>query len=1298
MPPKKNKEESGDPKTKKTDESDDSNDEGSFHSIPRISFTDLSKSMTAFSGDDDYSVETWIKDFDEISVLMNWNEVEKLIYSKRLLAGTAKLLSRTVTTNSWDDLKKELKEEFGKKLSSAAVHKRLASRKMKPNETYQQYFLHMKEISMLGHIDDNALMEYVIDGIRDTEINKSMLYEAVDMKEFRKKLNLYAEIRKKISTAPQHKPTLQQQKVGSPSTSKGKAYVRTKRCYNCGDTDHESPTCTKGLKCFRCNEFGHKSNTCPMNGKKTLKIQRNENEHHQTPYKEVKINDVTAKVLIDTGSDVNLVNETYFKEVNGEKYDYDPNSVLSLTGIAEYEIQTKGSFTGKIQMDESYFESKFYIVDDNAIPTGIILGNPILNEVELNFKVEGVSAKKVLHLTTTTEYDEVTYDIGDSRYTDKIRQMIEDYDPKNRKKESNVELKIILSDENPIYQSPRRLAPLEKEIVNKQIDEWLDKGIIQPSKSDFASPIVLAKKKDGSFRLCIDFRRLNKKIIKERYPLPLIEDQIDRLKNAKMFTSLDLKNGFLHVNVDKFSRKYTSFVTPLGQYEFLKMPFGLCTASSVFQRFINDVFRDFIIDGTALAYLDDLIIPSATEEEMLIKLQRIFKTAEEYGIEFNWKKCQFFKREIAYLGYVIREGEISPSKDKVIAVSKFSTPNNIKSVQSFLGLTGYFRKFVRNYSLIARPLTDLLKKGTEFNFDEKCMEAFKELKTILCQSPVLGIYNPNLETELHTDASADGFGAVLLQRSPKDNLMHPIYYMSKKTSSAERKYHSYYLEIMAIAEAIKKFRVYLLGIKFKIVTDCSALTMTLQKNDLPPRVARWALLLEEYDYTIEHRPKTRLKHADALSRQPVKKVNVLTETAARLGRAQDEDLKIKLLKKLLEKEPFEDYVLDHNVLWKVKDGAKLMVVPKRMQNEIIRKCHEKGHFGVKKTAELLTREYHFENLNEKVKNVIDNCVECILISHKRGKKEGMLNPIDKGDTPLSTYHIDHLGPLTSTNKNYRYILTVVDGFTKFTWIYPTKTLSTEEVLERLKLQQQTFGSPHRIITDRNASFTSNAFKEYCEVENIVHHAITTGQPRGNGQVERMHQVIINVLSKLSTDDPTKWYKHVSAVQRCINGSYQRSIKMSPFELLTGVKMKDKNDDILELIEEENVQNFTEQRDELRKRAKESIQNIQEENRKYYNRKRREAIQYKVGDLVAIKRTQFVQGYKLYPKYLGPYEITKRKRNDRYDLKRVGQGEGPINTSSSADMMKPWVPVAATDTSSDSSGTDEDQDGRVGLVE
>ncbi|XP_062532887.1 uncharacterized protein K02A2.6-like [Bombyx mori] len=642
---------------------------------PQISFCELEKSMTAVSGDDAYGVDTFIKDFEDIANLMQWTGIEKLIYAKRLLKGTAKLFLRSLTgTTTWELLKTGLKEEFGLHLNSAAIHKTISNRKMKPGETYQQYFLQLKELAVLGNIEDDALMEYIIDGIPDNEMNKTILYGASNIKEFRKKLDLYAEIKKKCRTSNK---AYNQSTTSKPTTSGWKKPLPKKRCFNCGDLDHESSGCSKGIKCFRCNDFGHKSTDCPKNIKKTLEIKCNKENESQAPYKEVMINNVMVKSLIDTGSDVNLMNESTFTQIQGDTCNYHPDLVQSLTGIGDCEVHTRGSCTPRIEIDGCQCEATFYIIEDDKIPVDVIIGNPILQDIELSFKSGVISAKRILQLTMLEDQTEEPMIIGNFKYKDQIEKILTEYDPGKCCKESKVELKLLLTDETPVYQNPRRLSPLELEIVDKQIKEWLKDGVIKPSNSDFASPIVLAKKKNKGYRLCVDYRKLNKKIIKERFPLPLIEDQIDRLKDATMFTTLDLKNGFFHVNVCKESQKYTSFVTPRAQFEFQKMPFGLSVGPSVFQRFLNDVFQDLILDGVVLTYLDDLILP--------------FKLLKE-----------------------------------------------------------------------ARPLTNLLKKGVIFNYDEECEKAVETLRTILCQSPVLQIYNQDLETELHTDASADGYGAILL--------------------------------------------------------------------------------------------------------------------------------------------------------------------------------------------------------------------------------------------------------------------------------------------------------------------------------------------------------------------------------------------------------------------------------------------------------------------------------------------------------------------------------------------------------
>lgn len=263
----------------------------------------------------------------------------------------------------------------------------------------------------------------------------------------------------------------------------------------------------------------------------------------------------------------------------------------------------------------------------------------------------------------------------------------------------------------------------------------------------------------------------------------------------------------------------------------------------------------------------------------------------------NWKKCTFLKRKVEFLGHIIGGGSVRPSAGKIKSVQKFPVLKGRKDIQSFLGLSGYFRKFVLDYAIIARPLSDLLKGNQKFVFGAEQEESFNNLKKVLTSEPVLRIYKPDAITELYTYASKIGYGAILLQKDAADEAFHPVHYMSRKTSDAEKKLHSYELEVLAIINALKKFQIYLQGIQFKIVTDCDAFRKTLDKHDLAAKVARWALFLEGFKYEVEHRAGTRLRHVDALSRYPVLAVN--DAVTQRIQKQQDEDERLRVIKQIL---------------------------------------------------------------------------------------------------------------------------------------------------------------------------------------------------------------------------------------------------------------------------------------------------------------------------------------------------------------------------------------------------------------
>lgn len=406
----------------------------------------------------------------------------------------------------------------------------------------------------------------------------------------------------------------------------------------------------------------------------------------------------------------------------------------------------------------------------------LILGTDLINKINLYVEEGKITVRKpsaeiraanrlpeIFKIELTSESSDVDLSHLTSEHKNNVSDIINKYNP-TQKCETEYKMTIVLRDDEPVYQRPRRLSPSKKEKVSAHVNEWLTAGIIQPSLSDYASPVVLVKKKTGETRLCVDYRQLNKKIIKDRYPLPLIDDQLDALQGASVFSTIDLRNGFFHVPVEKESRKYTSFVVPDGQYEFLYAPFGLCNSPAVFQRFINQIFRELIRDGVVLTYVDDIIVPSADFEVALSGLEKVLCVAERFGLDINWGKCKFLQTRVEFLGLIIENGSTRPTEHKTEAVMRFPQPKTIKQVQSFLGLTGYFRKFIKNYALIARPLSNLLKMNVKFEFGAKEKEAFDKLKFILSEKPLLRLYKQEAETELHTDASMYGFGAILFQK------------------------------------------------------------------------------------------------------------------------------------------------------------------------------------------------------------------------------------------------------------------------------------------------------------------------------------------------------------------------------------------------------------------------------------------------------------------------------------------------------------------------------------------------------
>ncbi|UYV64551.1 hypothetical protein LAZ67_3001165, partial [Cordylochernes scorpioides] len=419
----------------------------------------------------------------------------------------------------------------------------------------------------------------------------------------------------------------------------------------------------------------------------------------------------------------------------------------------------------------------------------------------------------------------------------------------------------------PVCLRPYKTTASEREAIREIVREWKDNGIVTETRSPYASPVLLVRKKTGDHRLVVDYRRLNIQTVKDKFPLPRIDDLLEGLRNAKFFTTLDLAHGYLQIPLTDKAKLKTAFITPDDTGQFERMIFGLANAPAEFQRLMHTVLGP-LLNKKAFCYLDDVIIPAKDWREMIERLREVLERIRSAKLTLKPSKCEFGRREVEFLGYVISTGGLKPGPRKIKAIEEFPEPKNVHDIRRFLGLTNFFRRFVKDFARKAEPLSRLTKKGSQFEWKEEQRRSFGGLRKDLVEYPVLAHYNPELKTEVHCDASAEGLAGMVLQMD-EDCKWRLVYCVSKKTTEAEKMYHSSKLELMAIVWTLDRLRQFLVGIKFTVVTDCQALVYMNAKKTTNPQIARWYNLIQEYDFEIRHKPGEKMAHVDGMSRAPV---------------------------------------------------------------------------------------------------------------------------------------------------------------------------------------------------------------------------------------------------------------------------------------------------------------------------------------------------------------------------------------------------------------------------------------------
>lgn len=608
------------------------------------------------------------------------------------------------------------------------------------------------------------------------------------------------------------------------------------------------------------------------------------------------------------------------------------------------------------------------------------------------------------------------------------------------------------------------------------------------------------------------------------------------------------------------------------------------------------------------------------------------------------------------MGHEISPESIQLGRTKLTAVSQFPIPKNVHDIRQFIGLCSYFRKFIKNFAIIARPLTDLTKKNAVWMWGSEQVKSFDELKQCLCTKPVLALYDPALPTEIHTDACKSGIAGMLMQKQ-SENTLRPVMYFSRVTSEEESMYHSYELETLAVVESLRRFRVYVVGKHVKVVTDCTAVRATLTKRDIIPRIARWWLAIQDYDISVEYRPGDRMKHIDALSRNPIDAVNVNKLVVADwffTVQYQDEKLKqiIDQLKNgSADSEITNNYDICNDRLYRKTLNGNRLVVPTLARWKIMQMHHDDvGHVGLKRCTELIKKDYWFPKMSRFIRKYVNACLYCAYGKGEHGREEGYLHPIAKPTEPMRVVHIDHLGPFCKTKKGHCCMLVLTDAFSKFVIAEPTRTVNSVETIRNLKKIFSLFGYPDRVVTDHGKAFTSRYFKKFSIEKQFKHTLTSIACPRANGQVERTNRTILNALRAADPSEASNnWSNSLPGVVWGIKNTLNDTTGYKPYDLMFARCARPLCDVGATDQPSEPVQVRRSQAHERIKRASKVM-------KRNFDKKRKQSHVYKKRDFVLWKQAPTSSAAKVNTKlddtYSGPYVITKVLGNDRYRIRSI----------------------------------------------
>uniref|UniRef100_A0A3B3TFN7 Gypsy retrotransposon integrase-like protein 1 n=1 Tax=Paramormyrops kingsleyae TaxID=1676925 RepID=A0A3B3TFN7_9TELE len=827
---------------------------------------------------------------------------------------------------------------------------------------------------------------------------------------------------------------------------------------------------------------------------------------------------------IDTGAAISIISEAVYKKTFAHVPLEGSNVTLkTYTGQA---IPVKGQFTVRVTYGDQSADLPLVVVQGNG-PS--LCGRNWLKKIKLDWKtIKRVSqnAKMPAPKALSEVLERYSHVFQDELGTLKdIRAVIS-----------------VKPNAIPKFHKARPLPFAMKARVERELERLEKENIISPIKhSEWAAPVVPVVKRDGTIRLCGDYKvTVNQATNADVYPLPRIEEVLATLSGGKLFSKIDLASAYQQVLLDEDSKKYTTINTQKGLFVYNRLCFGVNSAVSIFQRIMENLMKNLNV----VVYLDDLLVMGKDEAQHLKNLDNVLRRLQKHGLRVKKSKCEFGKTQVEYLGHVLDGKGVYPSKDKVRAIHEAPAPTDVKELRAFLGLVNYYGRFVPRQSTVLSPLYRLLKEQTTWKWGKPEQDSFNKCKELLTSDKVLVHYDPNLPLTLACDASAYGIGAVIQHTAPNGE-ERPIAYASRTLSPAEKKYSQIEKEALSLVYGVKKFHQYLWGRQFNLVTDHRPLlTLFGENKGLPTmaaaRIQRWAIILSAYDYHIVYQQSGKHGNADGLSRVPLSETtDAGTETmsayidalicehlegvpltAKQIARATRKDKELsRLYRYIMEGWPRE--IPDEMKVYhrkrdelSVEQGCVLwgtrVVTPMRLRTAVLREIHG-GHPGIVRMKSNARQYVWWPSIDSHIEKVCKECETCQLEQHM--PRSAPLHPWEFPGDVWKRLHIDFAGPFLGGM-----FMVVVDAFSKWLEVYRMAHATSTATITRLKRLFAAYGVPEQIVTDNATTFMSDEFQQFVRRNGILH---TTGAPRHparNGLAERYVSTFKTGMKKLMRED------------------------------------------------------------------------------------------------------------------------------------------------------------------------------------